>query len=169
MDRAQYDDLLRRIDHLEQGYHRWRRTALTAISIAVTLVAFSAYGYSQRQRPTEQPGPVVQPLPKEQKVPEPGKTVSVEIDATTMRTTYTNFFRITGNPDEVVLDLGFYSQVQTKNGNEPAKLTERLIMNFLTAKKLRDALKTVVARHEDAFGEIELDPSKSVKPKPKID
>jgi hypothetical protein len=163
MDRDHYEDLLRRIERLERGYHKWRRTALMAVGVAVALLAFSARVYSQRQSTADW---LVSQQPKQAE--EPAKA-TVEIDASGMRTTYTNFFRVTGNTDEVVLDLGFYSGVTVKNGTEPAKLTDRLVMNFFTAKKLQDVLKTVVVRHEDAFGEIETDPNKRLRPKGKHD
>ena len=62
---------------------------------------------------------------------------------------------VTGNPDEVLLDLGMYSQVIGPAGPEPVELTHRLIMNFVTAKKLAEVLRVVVARHEQAFGVID--------------
>ena len=64
-----------------------------------------------------------------------------------MASVYVNFFRVTGNPDEVLLDLGMYSQVIAPGGAEPIELTHRLIMNFVTAKKLAEVLRVVVARH----------------------
>src|SRR5207248_1827590 len=97
------------------------------------LLAYSAYGYAQRPAETPRPAPE---QPKQE-------TVQVPIDATGMRTTYANFFRVTGNPDEVVLDLGFYSQVTTPTGAEPIKLSDRMVMNFITAKKLLAVLQTV--------------------------
>jgi hypothetical protein len=151
----QHEDLQRRIERLERGYHKWRRTGLAAIGIAVALLAYSAYSYAQR--PEGGPRPAAEP-PKADAQP-------IAIDAAGMRTTYTNFFRATGNPDEVILDFGMYSQVITPTGAEPIKLTDRMVMNFYTAKKLQAVLQTVVTRHEDAYGEIQLDPQKRVRPK----
>ena len=81
-----------------------------------------------------------------------------------MASVYVNFFRVTGNPDEVLLDLGMYSQVMgPANTPEPIELTHRLVMNFVTAKKLAEVLRVVVARHEQAFGVIEVDPNRRLR------
>jgi hypothetical protein len=73
---------------------------------------------------------------------------------------YANFFRVTGNPDEVLLDLGMFSQVVSQSGPEPINLTHRVVVNFVTAKKLAEVLRAVVARHEQAFGIVEIDPNR---------
>ena len=89
--------------------------------------------------------------------------MQVPISDADMESLYVNFFRVTGNPDEVLLDLGMYSQVVGPAGPEPVNLTHRLIMNFVTAKKLAEVLKVVVARHEQAFGVIEIDPNRRLR------
>lgn len=90
--------------------------------------------------------------------------IQVAIDDSTMASVYVNFFRVTGNPDEVLLDLGMYSQVMgPANTPEPIELTHRLVMNFVTAKKLAEVLRVVVARHEQAFGVIEVDPNRRLR------
>ncbi|MBY0513520.1 MAG: DUF3467 domain-containing protein [Gemmataceae bacterium] len=89
--------------------------------------------------------------------------VQVQIDDSEMASVYVNFFRVTGNPDEVLLDLGMYSQVIAPGGPEPIELNHRLVMNFVTAKKLAEVLRVVVARHEQAFGVIEVDPNRRLR------
>jgi hypothetical protein len=155
MDRERHEDLQRRIERLERGYHKWRRTALAATGVAVAVLAYSAYTYAQR--PGDGPQPAPEPPKADARPP--------SIDASGMRATYVNFFRATGNPDEVILDLGLHSQVTTPTGEEPIKLSDRVVMNFYTAKKLQAVLQTVVARHEDAFGEIQPDPNKRIRPR----
>ena len=80
-----------------------------------------------------------------------------------MESIYVNFFRVTGNPDEVLLDLGMYSQVTMATGPEPVELSHRLILNFVTAKKLAEVMRVVVARHEQAFGAVEVDPNRRLR------
>ncbi|MDB5310092.1 MAG: hypothetical protein JWO38_4294 [Gemmataceae bacterium] len=92
-----------------------------------------------------------------------GQQIQVSIDDSEMASVYVNFFRVTGNPDEVLLDLGMYSQVMGPSGPEPIELTHRLVMNFVTAKKLAEVLRVVVARHEQAFGVIEVDPNRRLR------
>jgi hypothetical protein len=168
MDRDLQRNLERRIERLERGYHTWRRTGLSAIGVVVALLAYGAYTFAQR--PGDAPRPAGEPIKVEaakQAAPEPAKNdgTQVAIDATGMRTTYGNFYRVTGNPEEVLLDFGFYSQVVTPGGPESVKLTDRLVMNFYTAKKLHAVLQTIVSRHEEAYGEIQPDPAKRLRPK----
>jgi hypothetical protein len=102
-----------------------------------------------------------------QAAPQAGQQVQVPINDADMASLYVNFFRVTGNPDEVLLDLGMYSQVITPSGPEPVDLTHRLIMNFVTAKKLAEVLRVVVARHEQAFGAVEIDPNRRLRNQPR--
>ena len=89
--------------------------------------------------------------------------MQVPISDADMESIYVNFFRVTGNPDEVLLDLGMYSQVISPAGPEAINLGHRLIMNFVTAKKLAEVLRVVVARHEQAFGVVEIDPNRRLR------
>ena len=98
-----------------------------------------------------------------QAAPQQGQQIQVPITDADMESIYVNFFRVTGNPDEVLLDLGMYSQVITPTGPEAVELTHRLIMNFVTAKKLAEVLRVVVARHEQAFGVVEIDPARRLR------
>lgn len=93
--------------------------------------------------------------------------IQVAINDADMASVYVNFFRVTGNPDEVLLDLGMYSQVMAPGGPEPIELTHRLVMNFVTAKKLAEVLRVVVARHEQAFGVVEVDPNRRLRAQPR--
>ncbi len=107
-----------------------------------------------------------QSVPAATTVPTPAPTnqqAQLPINDGEMESLYVNFFRVTGNPDEVLLDLGMYSQVTQATGPEPVDLTHRLIMNFVTAKKLAEVLRVVVARHEQAFGVIEVDPNRRLR------
>ena len=99
--------------------------------------------------------------------PAAGQQIQVSINDAEMASVYVNFFRVTGNPDEVLLDLGMYSQVMAPGGPEPIELTHRLVMNFVTAKKLAEVLRVVVARHEQAFGAIEVDPNRRLRTQPR--
>ena len=110
-------------------------------------------------------------MPEQQTVPTPttvptqqgNQQIQVPISDADMESLYVDFFRVTGNPDEVLLDLGMYSQVIGATGAEPVHLSHRLIMNFVTAKKLAEVLRVVVARHEQAFGVVEVDPNRRLR------
>lgn len=92
--------------------------------------------------------------------------IQVPIIDTDLQSIYVNFFRVTGNPDEVLMDFGVYSQVIGPNGPEPVHLKHRLIMNYVTAKKLAEVLRVVVQRHEQVFGYVEVDPNRRLRYNP---
>jgi len=93
--------------------------------------------------------------------------IQVPINDAEMESLYVNFFRVSGNPDEVLLDMGLYSQVIGATGPEPVDLTHRLVMNFVTAKKLAEVLRVVVARHEQQFGVVEVDANRRLRFNPR--
>jgi hypothetical protein len=93
----------------------------------------------------------------------PSQNVRVELGAAGQSTTYSNFFRVTGTFEELILDFGLHTGAILPNGPEPIKLTQRMILSFPTAKRLLAALQVAVARHEQTFGTVEIDPQKKVK------
>jgi hypothetical protein len=108
--------------------------------------------------------PTSPPPPPQGQQPQQGtQQIQVPIDADEMENVYVNFFRITPTLDEVLLDLGLHAQLIGPTGPEPVHLTHRLIMNFVTAKKLAEVLRLVVARHEQAFGVVEVDPNRRLR------
>jgi hypothetical protein len=74
---------------------------------------------------------------------------------------YANFCRVTGTPEELILDFGLNAQpfgVQT----EPVEVKQRIVTNYFTAKRMLQALHLSVQRHEQAFGVLETDVQKRV-------
>jgi len=76
---------------------------------------------------------------------------------------YINFCRVTGMPEELIIDFGL--------STDPAEMTsgsvittERVIFSFYTGKRLLEALQLTIARHEAAFGPLELNVEKRVLP-----
>jgi hypothetical protein len=84
------------------------------------------------------------------------------VDTSQLSTVYANFCRVTGTPEELVLDFGLNTQM-TPNPTEPLKLTHRLVMNFYTAKRLLGALHMAVQQHESVYGVLEVDIQKRVR------
>ena len=90
----------------------------------------------------------------------------IEADDSQVVAAYTNFCRVTGTSEELIVDFGLNTQgagVPTR----PIKLTQRAVMNFYTAKRLLGALQMSVARHEQAFGVLETNIQKRVTPQPR--
>ena len=87
--------------------------------------------------------------------------VRLRVDERDMATAYANGFRTNGTPEEVILDFGLNlptPQADPKATPEMVfKVTERVILNYYSAKRLAITLSQVIRRHEDQFGELELE------------
>ena len=88
----------------------------------------------------------------------------VEVDDSQSVTCYANFCRVTGTPEELIVDFGLNSQPMGIP-TEPLQIKQRLILNYFTAKRLLAALSMSVQRHEGAFGVLETDVQKRVRTK----
>ena len=69
---------------------------------------------------------------------------------------YSNFARVTATPEEVIIDFALNPNPFLQ-GEQEVSVTQRLIMNFYTAKRLYGALAMTLQRHEATFGPVELD------------
>ena len=74
---------------------------------------------------------------------------------------YANFCRVTGSPEELIIDFGLNAQPMGTN-DQPVDVTQRIVLNFFTAKRLLHALHVSIQRHEKVFGNIETDIQKRV-------
>jgi hypothetical protein len=77
---------------------------------------------------------------------------------------YANFCRVTGTPEELIIDFGLNAQ-PFGTPTEPVLVTQRIVTNYFTAKRLLHALHLSVQRHEQAFGMLETDVNKRVVPR----
>jgi hypothetical protein len=89
------------------------------------------------------------------------------VDTSQLSTVYANFCRVTGTPEELVLDFGLNTQIQPVP-SEPIKLTHRLVTNFYTAKRLLFALHQAVQQHERVYGLLEVDIQKRMQTQPQL-
>ena len=85
------------------------------------------------------------------------------VEPTDLEPLYANFARVSGLPEEMILDFGLNPQAA---GGQPVavKVSQRLVVNYFTAKRLWLALGAFLQRHEQAFGEIQIDVNKRVIP-----
>jgi len=93
----------------------------------------------------------------------PPQQVQVDIDDSGAAAGYANFCRVTGTPEELIIDFGLNPQpfgVPT----HPIPITQRIITNFYTAKRMLHALQMTVQRHEATFGVLETDVQKRIRP-----
>jgi hypothetical protein len=89
--------------------------------------------------------------------------VQVQVNDENAMATYANFCRVTGSPEELIVDFGLNPQ-PIGVPKDPIQVKQRIIVNFYTAKRLLAALQMSVARHESVFGVLETDINKRVRP-----
>lgn len=106
---------------------------------------------SEAERPAE-----AQPAAQQQQM---------QVDDSGLQPMYMNFCRVTGTPEEIILDFGLNAEPLGRS-TAPVKLGQRMVCNFFTAKRLLMALSVAIQRHERAFGVLETDVQKRVKTQP---
>ena len=114
----------------------------------------------------EAPVPAEQPQAPAQQPPagqQPRQRVQVQIDDKGALANYANFCRVTGTPEELIIDFGLNPQPMGVP-TQPIPITQRIITNFYTAKRMLHALTLTVQRHEATFGVLEIDVQKRVRP-----
>ncbi|MBT4866017.1 MAG: DUF3467 domain-containing protein [Planctomycetaceae bacterium] len=93
---------------------------------------------------------------------QPAPRPTTTIDDTNVMACYANMCRVSSTPEELILDLGLnpnpYAQTDTT-----VEVSQRIIMNHFTAKRLLAALSATIQRHEQAFGVLEIDVNKRVR------
>jgi len=88
--------------------------------------------------------------------------VRLRIDERNMKTSYANAFRSNGTPEEVMLDFGVNTVNPPAPGGDSSpeiifQINERLVLNYYSAKRLAITLSQLITRHEEQFGQLELD------------
>ncbi len=93
--------------------------------------------------------------------------VRLRVDEREMSSSYANAFRTNGTAEEVMLDFGvnLLSPAAQQDAQPEIifKVNDRVIMNYYSAKRLAITLSQLIRRHEDDFGELELDVAKRRK------
>jgi hypothetical protein len=95
--------------------------------------------------------------------PEQQVRQQMAVDSSKAHAAYANFCRVTGTPEELIIDFGLNTQPMAVS-NEPIEISERIVMNYYTAKRMMAALQMSLQRHEAAFGVLETDVQKRVMP-----
>jgi hypothetical protein len=87
---------------------------------------------------------------------------TVHVDDSSCIAGYANFCRVSSTAEEMILDLGLNPHPYA-TGEATVKVSQRIIMNHYTAKRLLAALGMALQRHESAFGMVETDVRKRVR------
>lgn len=91
-----------------------------------------------------------------------GDQATIKVDDSHASAGYANFCRVSSTPEELILDLGLNPHPYS-TGETTVHITQRIILNHFTAKRLLNALGVALQRHESAFGVLETDVRKRVK------
>ncbi len=121
---------------------------------------------AKKEEETPQAEEAQQPAAEPQAQPQQQRQVvrtQVQVDDASAVTSYANFCRVTGTPEELIIDVGLNSQPIGPQ-TESIRINQRLVLNYFTAKRLLAALQMSVQRHEAAFGVLETDVQKRVTP-----
>ena len=92
----------------------------------------------------------------------PPPAAQIKIDDSAVLALYANFCRVMGTPEEMIIDFGLNPQpfdVPTV----PVPVTQRIILNYYTAKRTLHALQLTIQRHEATFGVLEVDVQRRVR------
>ena len=87
----------------------------------------------------------------------------ITVDDTGVTAAYSNFCRVSSTPEELILDLGL-NPTPFANGDITVPVTQRIIMNHITAKRMLGLLSATLQRHEQAFGVVETDVNRRLRP-----
>ena len=95
--------------------------------------------------------------------------VRVRIDERDVRSDYANAFRTNATAEEVILDFGLNNMNPATQQKETPEIVfhigQRVILKYYSAKRLAITLGQVIRRHEEQFGELQLDVASRQKTK----
>ncbi len=98
---------------------------------------------------------------------QPEQRQQLRVDDSHVSESYANFCRVTGTPEELIIDFGLNPQpfgIPT----EPVIVRQRIVSNYYTAKRMLHALQLTIQRHEATFGVLETDVQKRVMPSARV-
>ena len=78
---------------------------------------------------------------------DPQAQQTLTVDDSGVSAGYANFCRVSSTPEELILDLGLNPNPYA-TGEVTVPVTQRIIMNHFTAKRLLSALSMALQRHE---------------------
>ena len=103
----------------------------------------------------------IEPAYKPPASPTP-QPAQIEGDDSKTTAHYANFCRLSGMPEELLIDFGLNAQPIGMT-THPVVVAQRVVTGWHTAKRLLHVLQLTVERHEVAFGVLETDVQKRVR------
>jgi hypothetical protein len=111
-----------------------------------------------------EPTPAENPIEEQAREQTGQRQVRIRMNEQNMKTCYANAFRTNGTAEEVILDFGLnlVNPAAQQQGQPEIvfSVSERVILNYYSAKRLAITLSQLIRRHEGQFGELELDVAK---------
>ncbi|MGA2266314.1 MAG: DUF3467 domain-containing protein [Phycisphaerae bacterium] len=107
--------------------------------------------------------PVEKPIEEQAREQTGQQQIRLRMDEREMKTIYANAFRTNGTAEEIMLDFGINSTPPAAQRNQPEilfQISDRIVMNYYSAKRLAITLSQLIRRHEEQFGVLELDVNK---------
>jgi len=93
--------------------------------------------------------------------------VQLRMDEREMSTNYANAFRTNATAEEVMLDFGVNLPNPAASREKPEilfRITNRIVLNYYSAKRMAITLSQIIRRYEEQFGELELNVADRRKP-----
>jgi hypothetical protein len=146
-------DVARRLVVLEQANRRLRRSAGLLCGVLALGVVAGLGGLKAAPQQPDEPN---------LKSDEPADPSKIDVDDHDVLGAYSNFCRVSGTPEEVILDFGLNPRPSTP-GNQQVRATHKIVLSYYTAKRLAAALVMSIQRHERTYGPIELDVRKRMQ------
>src|SRR5215831_7616583 len=100
---------------------------------------------------------------KEEQAQQQAQQPEVVLNEKGAHAAYANFARVTATPEEVIIDFALNPNPFLA-GKQDIQVSQRLIVNFFTAKRLWIALGQTIQRHEATYGSVELDVTRRAHP-----
>lgn len=88
--------------------------------------------------------------------------VDIQVNGSGATTSYANYCRVTGTPEELIIDFGLNAQF-SGTPSQPVVISHRLVTSLYTAKRLLRVLQAAVQQHEAVFGAVEIDVQRRVQ------
>ncbi len=92
------------------------------------------------------------------------RQVRLRLDRREMKTAYANAFQTNATAEEVLIEFGLNQVIPTGTGADGGnveseilfQISDRVILNYYSAKRLAMSLSQLVRRYEQQFGELKL-------------
>lgn len=88
------------------------------------------------------------------------RQVRLRVDERDMKSAYANAVRTNATAEEVMLDFGVNAVNPAAPQDQPEiifKISDRIVMNYYSAKRFAIMLSQTIRQYEDQFGALELD------------